>query len=76
MKKNNFQVCRKEVNLERDLTLGQRKVKQVLSASKNVFGVTVNLVQLLSEFREAQKPEINEMIETYKVQLAKYFRVI
>ena len=76
MKKNNFQVSRREVNLERDLVLGQRKVKQVLSASKNVFGVTVNLVQLLSEFREAQKPEIAEMIETYKVQLAKYFRVI
>lgn len=62
--------------MERDLVLGQRKLKQVLNASKNVFGVTVNLVQLLSEFREAQKPEIAEMIETYKVQLAKYFRVV
>ena len=41
-----------------------------------MFGVTINLVQMLSTFKEAEKPEIAEMIETYKVQLAKYFKVV
>ena len=62
MKKSNFQLNKREVNLDKDLTQGQKKLKQVLSASKHVFGVTYNLVQLLSEFKEAQKPEIAEMI--------------
>ena len=31
---------------------------------------------MLSNFKEASKPEINEMIETYKIQLAKYFKVV
>lgn len=54
----------------------RKKFKQIISASKNVFGVTVSLIQLLSDFKEAQKPEISEMIETYKVQLTKYYKVV
>lgn len=51
MKKSNYQLNKREVNLEKELSQGQKKLKQVLSASKNVFGVTYNLVQLLSEFK-------------------------
>jgi hypothetical protein len=56
LKKSNYTLNKKEVNLERDLSLGQKKLKQVISASKNVFTVTINLVQLLSELKESQKP--------------------
>ena len=31
---------------------------------------------MLSSFKESQKPEIAEMIETYKIQLAKYYKVV
>lgn len=48
MKKNNYNVSRREVNLERDLGQGQKRLKQVVNASKNVFQVTINLVQMLS----------------------------
>ncbi len=33
-------------------------------------------MQMLTSFRESQKPEISEMVETYKIQLAKYFKVV
>lgn len=48
MKKNNYNVSRREVNLERELSQGQKRLKQVVTASKNVFQVTINLVQMLS----------------------------
>lgn len=76
MKKNNFNVSRRQVNLERDLSQGQKKLKQVVAASKNVFQVTISLVQMLSELKESQKSEIAEMLQTYKFQLTKYFRVV
>lgn len=53
-----------------------KKYRQVISASKNVFGTTINLMQMLTSFRESQKSEISEMVETYKAQLAKYFKVV
>jgi len=31
---------------------------------------------MLSTLKEAQKPQISEMIETYKIQLAKYYKVV
>ena len=58
MKNSNYKLNKREVNLERELALNRKKFKQILSASKNVFGVTVSLVQLLSDFKEASKPEI------------------
>lgn len=47
-----------------------------MGASKSVFSVTINLIQMLSSFKEASKPEIAEMIETYKIQLSKYYKVV
>ena len=31
---------------------------------------------MLSNFKESSKPDIAEMIETYKIQLGKYFKVV
>ncbi len=76
MKKSNYSCNKREVNLERELSHGQKKLKQVISASKNVFTVTISLVQMLTELKESQKSEIAEMLETYKFQLTKYYRVI
>lgn len=56
MKNSNYKLNKKEVNLEKDLSENRKKFKQIISASKNVFGVTVSLIQLLSDFKEAQKP--------------------
>ena len=47
-----------------------------MGASKSVFQVTISLVQMLSNFKESNKSEIAEMIETYKIQLAKYYKVV
>jgi hypothetical protein len=44
------------------LSQGQKKLKQVVAASKNVFQVTISLVQMLSELKESQKSEIAEML--------------
>jgi hypothetical protein len=43
---------RREINFERDAKLFVKKYGQVLSASKQVFGVTVSLLQLLSSLKE------------------------
>ncbi len=51
-------------------------MKQILAASKSTFSVTINLVHLLGNFKESQKSDIKEMIESYKMQLSKYFKVI
>ena len=53
-----------------------KKFKQIVGASKSVFQVTISLVQMLSNFKESNKSEIAEMIETYKIQLAKYYKVV
>lgn len=76
LKKSQYALNRREVNLDREFKNNARKYKQIISASKNVFGVTINLVQMLTGFKESQKPEIAEMIETYKIQLAKYYKVV
>lgn len=62
--------------MRKDFKENSKKYKQIISASKNVFSVTINLVQMLSSFKESNKPEIAEMIETYKIQLAKYYKVV
>lgn len=76
LKKSNGSVNRREVNLDRDLRNNTKKFKQIVVASKSVFSVTINLIQMLSGFKEANKPEIAEMIETYKIQLSKYYKVV
>jgi vacuolar-type H+-ATPase subunit D/Vma8 len=60
-----------------------KKYGQVLSASKQVFAVTVSLLQLLSSLKEvhdrwiqASRSELAEAIENYKLQLAKYHKVL
>jgi hypothetical protein len=59
LKKNQYNLNRREVNLDRESKNNAKKYKQIITASKNVFGVTINLVQMLSGFKEAQKPEIS-----------------
>ena len=76
LKKHQYTLNRREVNLDKEFKSNAKKYKQIITASKNVFGVTINLVQMLSSFKEAQKQEIAEMIETYKIQLAKYYKVV
>lgn len=41
-----------------------------------MFEVTISLMQLLSSFRESQREDIKEMLETYKVNLTKYYKVV
>ena len=41
-----------------------------------MFSVTINLVQMLSSFKESNKSDVAEMIESYKIQLAKYYKVV
>lgn len=76
LKKSSFQLNRREVSLERESRNNTKKYRQIISAAGSVFQVTINLVTMLSSFKEAVKPEIAEMIETYKIQLAKYYRVV
>ena len=76
LKKHQYTLNRREVNLDKEFKNNAKKYKQIITASKNVFGVTINLVQMLSSFKESQKQEIAEMIETYKIQLAKYYKVV
>ena len=54
--KKNGNLTRREVNLDRDLRNNTKKFKQIVQASKNVFSVTINLIQMLSTFKESSKP--------------------
>lgn len=76
MKENNYEISKRELNLRKDLKENTKKYKQIISASKNVFSVTINLVQMLSSFKQSNKSDIAEMIESYKIQLAKYYKVV
>lgn len=74
--KNSSTKSRREINLERDMRLLGRNYAQVLSAGHQVFDVTVGLLKLLSSLKEANKPELAEAIESYKLQLARYNKVL
>lgn len=76
LKKGGGSLSRREIDLERELKNNSRRFRQVVGASKNVFSVTIGLVQMLGGLKEASKPEISEMLETYKIQLAKYYKVV
>jgi len=76
IKESGFKLTKREVNLKKDLKENSKKYKQIITASQNVFEVTINLIQMLSTFKESSKSDIAEMIETYKIQLGKYFKVV
>lgn len=56
LKKSNGSLNRREINLDRDLRNNTKKFKQIITASKNVFQVTINLIQMLSQLKESNKP--------------------
>lgn len=58
LKKSNYSLNRREVNLDRELRNNTKKFKQIVGASKSVFQVTISLVQMLSNFKESNKSEI------------------
>ena len=74
--KNSSVKSRREINLEKHSRLLAKNYSQVLSAGNHVFGVTVSLLQLLSSLKESSKPELAEAIETYKLQLSRYHKVL
>jgi hypothetical protein len=51
MKENNYEISKRELNLRKDFKENGKRYKQIITASKNVFQVTINLVQMLSSFK-------------------------
>lgn len=46
------------MNLRKESKENAKKYKQIITASTNVFEVTINLVQMLSSLKEAGKQDI------------------
>lgn len=51
MKETNYEISKRELNLRKDFKENGKRYKQIITASKNVFQVTINLVQMLSSFK-------------------------
>ena len=54
-----------------------KKYQQILQAGRQIFSVSINLLQLLHSLKETAKNEnLSETLENYKIQLGKYHKVI
>ncbi len=68
---------RRELNLEREMRQGRSKLAAVLHSSKQVFSLAHNLMQLVNSLRTPLSHEnLEEAIDGFKRQLAKYHRVL
>lgn len=68
---------RREINMEKEMKQFQKKYQQILQAGRQIFSVSINLLQILHSMKEVSKNEnISESIENYKIQLGKYHKVI
>lgn len=63
--------------MEKEMKQFQKKYQQILQAGRQIFSVSINLLQILHSMKEVSKNEnISESIENYKIQLGKYHKVI
>ncbi|CAD8172837.1 unnamed protein product [Paramecium pentaurelia] len=68
---------KREINLEKEQKLFNKKYQQILQAGRQIFSVSINLLQLLHSLKETAKNEnLSESLENYKIQLGKYHKVI
>ncbi|CAD8144528.1 unnamed protein product [Paramecium pentaurelia] len=68
---------KREINLEKDQKQFNKKYQQILQAGRQIFSVSINLLQLLHSLKETAKNEnLSETLENYKIQLGKYHKVI
>ncbi|KRX08064.1 Armadillo-type fold [Pseudocohnilembus persalinus] len=65
---------KRELNLEKELKAQNKKYQQILQAGRQIFSVSINLLQMLHSFRESQ--QASETLENYKIQLGKYHKII
>ncbi|EGR27657.1 hypothetical protein IMG5_191980 [Ichthyophthirius multifiliis] len=68
---------KRELNLEKDMKAQNKKYQQILQAGRQIFSVSINLLQILHSLKEsAQNENLSETLENYKIQLGKYHKVI
>jgi hypothetical protein len=67
-----------EVQLERENREKGRKYQEVLQAGRQIFSVSINLLQIIHNIKESSSryEALNETIENYKIQLGKHHKVI
>lgn len=75
--KNTSTKTKKEGVLEKEAKANNKKYQQVLQAGRQIFSVSINILQLLNSLKEVSKHEnIAETIENYKIQLGKHHKII
>ncbi|KAM3135807.1 hypothetical protein pb186bvf_012060 [Paramecium bursaria] len=75
--KNDTLKTKREINLEKEQKQFNKKYQQILQAGRQIFSVSINLLQLLHSLKQtATNENLSETLENYKIQLGKYHKVI
>ena len=68
---------KRELNAEKDKNSINQKYKQVIQAARQIFSVSINLLQNLINIKEVMKNDtVVDIIENYKIQLGKYHKIV
>ena len=67
-----------EMQLEKDNKVQRKKYQEVLQAGRQIFSVSINLLQIIHNIKEGNNKyeALNETIENYKIQLGKNHKMI